>query len=59
MDAVEGEEMIQKFIDVCTLLALGFLLYAAIACTIYRFKHPEYTETQRFLKMKDALLLRD
>jgi hypothetical protein len=37
---------------------LAFLTWAAIAFFIYRFRHPEMTETQLLLHFWDALMFR-
>lgn len=34
------------------------LLYLAIACTVYRFRHPEKTETQLFNDIPKAILFK-
>ncbi len=34
------------------------ILYVGLACAVYRFRHPEQTETQLFLNILDALLWR-
>jgi hypothetical protein len=34
------------------------ILYVSLACIVYRFRHPEQTETQLFLNILDALLWR-
>lgn len=39
------------------ILAVG--LYIAIAAMVYAFRHPELTETQRFLHLIDAVLWRE
>lgn len=40
------------------LYIIGFisLLYIVICITIMRFKHPEYTETELFLNILNALI---
>lgn len=37
---------------------LAALLYLAVASIAFAFRHPELTETQRFLRMVDALAWR-
>ena len=44
-----------KALEVSLVVAI---IYVSIAFGVYRFKHPELTETQLFLKAPDALLFR-
>jgi len=34
---------------------LGLLIYVGVACIVYRFGHPEQTETELFLNIPEAL----
>lgn len=39
--------------------AIGLLiLYVSLSCIAFAFRHPELTDTQRFLHIKDAVLWR-
>ena len=40
---------------ICALL-VTFCLYCAAVATIMRFRHPEYTETELFLSLGDAIV---
>jgi len=40
-------------------IVLAFALYLALATIVYRFKNPDYTDTQLLLHTVDILLLRD
>jgi DNA-directed RNA polymerase subunit L len=40
------------------IILLAILAYVGVAFTVYRFKHPELTETQLILKTCDALTWR-
>ena len=42
---------------IANILALPFV-YMSICTLIYRFKNPELTETQLFLKIPDAVMMR-
>lgn len=43
--------MIKAFATIARALLIGFLVSLAIWTIIYRFKHPELTETELFLHM--------
>jgi hypothetical protein len=43
---------------VLAVLIYALFIYVAIACEVFRFKHPELTETQLFLKIPDAIFWR-
>lgn len=44
--------------NIATVVAFPFALYAAAAMTVYRFQHPELTETQLLLAFWDAIMWR-
>lgn len=39
-------------------LMICLLAWLVVASIVYRFRHPEMTETELFLKLPDALLFR-
>lgn len=43
---------------VFTNILIAVLIYVVLSIFGHRMRHPEYTETQLFLKMRDALLWR-
>lgn len=48
----------KRFIEmVLRILFVLFIFYLGIVSTIYRFKHPEMTETELFLDLPKAFIL--
>lgn len=40
-------------------IMLAAAIYVSVAALVYAFRHPEMTETQRFLHLIDAVLWED
>lgn len=44
--------------DLAGWLVVVFLVYASVASTAFRFRHPHMTDTQLFLHLPDAMAWR-
>ena len=44
--------------DYLVCLAFGLLVYVALAHVVFAFRHPHLTDTQRLLRLGDAVLFR-